>query len=132
MAGLSSAGARRVIELIITGDSAGAIRAIEAVSGAADTSSATLKKQGEAMQTVGRTALGLTAPLIAVGAVAGKMAMSFQQSMELLHTQAGASQQEVNKLSKSVLNLASSGVVQSPQQLSEGLFHLESIGLRGA
>src|SRR5581483_3315363 len=132
MAGLSSAGARRVIELIITGDSAGAIRAIEAVSGAADMSAATLKKQGEAMQTVGRTALGLTAPLVAVGAVAGKMAMNFQQSMEMIHTQAGASQQEVNSLSKSVLNLAGHGVTQAPNELAQGLFHLESLGLRGA
>src|SRR5581483_3106116 len=132
MAGLSSAGARRVIELIITGDSAGAIRAIEAVSGAADTSAATLKKQGEAMQTVGRTALGLTAPLVAVGAVAGKMAMSFQQSMEMIHTQAGATQAEVNRMGKSILSLAGQGITQTPQELADGLFHLESMGLRGA
>lgn len=71
---------------------------------------------------------------LAAAAVAGEathMAIDFQQAMEMIHTQAGASQKEVDSLRGSVLGLAKS-MPQSPQQLAEGLFHLESIGLRGA
>jgi TP901 family phage tail tape measure protein len=61
----------------------------------------------------------------------GKMAIDFQQQMELIHTQAGASQGEVTKMSKAILDMSASGMyAQGPVKLAEGLYHLESIGLR--
>ncbi len=61
-----------------------------------------------------------------------KMAINFQQQMELVHTQAGATQTEVTNMSKSILGMSASGMyAQGPVQLAQGLYHLESIGLRG-
>lgn len=67
---------------------------------------------------------------IALGVIATysvESAAKFQQSMELIHTQAGASQSQVDSLSKSVLKLAGS-VGQSPDKLAEGLYHIASAG----
>jgi trimeric autotransporter adhesin len=51
----------------------------------------------------------------------------------MIHTQAGATQGEVTRMSAAILAMAASGqYAQGPQQLAEGLYHLESIGLRGA
>lgn len=58
-------------------------------------------------------------------------AKDFAQAMELVHTQAGASQSEVDDLTKSVLALAPA-VGTSPELLAAGLFHVESAGFRGA
>lgn len=68
--------------------------------------------------------------LLAIGAASVHMASDFQSSMELVHTQAGASQSEVDALSGSVLKLAGT-VGQSPDKLAEGLYHIESAGFRG-
>jgi TP901 family phage tail tape measure protein len=51
--------------------------------------------------------------------------------MLLIQTQAGASADEVKKLSAAVLELAKTAP-QSPEELAKGLYHLESLGLRGA
>lgn len=56
---------------------------------------------------------------------------TFQASMEMIHTQAGATQQEVDSMSKSLMDMAAS-VGTSPNTLAQGLFHLESAGFRGA
>ncbi|HET6908906.1 MAG TPA: phage tail tape measure protein [Mycobacteriales bacterium] len=72
--------------------------------------------------------------VLAVGAMAVKSveaASKFQSSMELIHTQAGASQDEVKKLSGAVLGLAGK-TATAPDELAKGLYHLESTGLRGA
>jgi TP901 family phage tail tape measure protein len=62
-----------------------------------------------------------------------KMANTFDQQMEMIHTQAGATQIEVTNMSKAILGMAGSGqYAQGPIKLAEGLYHLESIGLRGA
>jgi len=58
-------------------------------------------------------------------------AQHFGDAMELVHTQAGASQSEVAALTKSVLALAPA-VGTTPEELAAGLFHVESAGLRGA
>jgi TP901 family phage tail tape measure protein len=73
----------------------------------------------------------ITLPVIAIGAAAIKMGTDFQSNMELVRTQAGASQQEVDTLTKSVLELAKHSA-QGPNELAQGLYHLESLGLRGA
>jgi TP901 family phage tail tape measure protein len=67
-----------------------------------------------------------------VAAVASIMlATKFDSAMERVHTQAGASQAEVEKMSGAMLDLAPK-VGTGPEKLAESLFHVESIGLRGA
>ncbi len=73
----------------------------------------------------------LTLPIVAIGALSVKSAVDFQNSMELIHTQAGVSQSAVDSLSKSVLALAGP-TATAPDELSAGLYHLTSQGLRGA
>jgi TP901 family phage tail tape measure protein len=62
---------------------------------------------------------------------AANASINFQQQLEMVHTQAGADQIEVDKLKNKVLDLATA-MPQSPEELAKGLFHIESIGLRGA
>lgn len=77
--------------------------------------------------------IGLTAPIVALGTAIIDTSMKFESSMELIRTQAGASQQEVDNMTKSVLALSKSGeTAQGPQALADGLYHLESLGLRGS
>ncbi len=58
-------------------------------------------------------------------------ASQFQASMELVHTQAGATQGEVGKLTKSVRDLAPTLGIDV-NSLARGLFRIESAGLRGS
>lgn len=79
----------------------------------------------------GKVALmGLGVAAAGVGFESVKLAMSFDQTMELIHTQAGASQAEVEQLKDSVLALAPA-VGIGPEKLAEGLYHIESTGMRG-
>jgi TP901 family phage tail tape measure protein len=73
----------------------------------------------------------LTLPIAAIGAAGTKMAVDFQASMELLHTQAGIAQSSIANLSKGVLALAGP-TATAPDVLAAGLYHLSSQGLRGA
>jgi phage-related protein len=75
--------------------------------------------------------LGIGAVALGVGYESVKMAAGFDQAMEMVHTQAGASQAEVDKLKGSVLALAPA-VGMGPEQLATGLYHIESAGFRGA
>lgn len=97
---------------------------------------------GQAFDTFTRKAASLgktmtmyvTAPIAIAAAAATKMFIDFQRHMEQIHTQAGATQAEVNKLTPQVLNYAiqSGGSPIGPNDLSQGLYHLESLGLRGS
>lgn len=80
-----------------------------------------------AMVTKGMKGLGLITVATLVEGV--KMSMNFNRELEMIHTQAGASQHEVDQMRKGILSLH--GLPQSPIELAQGLFHLESIGLRG-
>lgn len=95
---------------------------------------AKMKAVGEGMTSAGRSlSVGLTLPIAALGYAVVDSSMKFQASMELIRTQAGATQTEVDNMTKSVLALAQSGETgQGPQKLADGLYHLESLGLRGA
>jgi TP901 family phage tail tape measure protein len=75
-------------------------------------------------------AVGLGIAIAGVGFESVKLASSFDQTMELIHTQAGASQTEVEGLKASVLALAPA-VGIGPEKLAEGLYHIESTGYRG-
>lgn len=81
----------------------------------------------------GLAAIGVAAgaAVAAIGTYAVHAASQFDASMERVHTQAGASQAEVERLKASVLDLAGP-VAQSPNELALGLYHIESAGFRGA
>lgn len=73
----------------------------------------------------------LTVPLVAVGAVATKMAVDYQSSLTKISALTGASTSQITKWSSEMENWA--GVVgQTPKQLSEGLYFIASSGLAGA
>jgi TP901 family phage tail tape measure protein len=87
---------------------------------------------GTRMRGVGRalTSLKTLFAGLAIGA-AIKEFSTFQRQMELLHTQTGASQIEVGKMSKAILSMATS-VGTGPNSLAQALYHIESIKLRGS
>jgi len=89
-----------------------------------------LKDAGNAARELGMRLLTVGAVAGAAGGIAVDMGIKFQSAMELIHTQAGASQAEVQAMSKAVLQLAGT-VPYGPAALSAALYHLESIGLRG-
>lgn len=91
-----------------------------------------LEAFGSKAQAIGKgMSMYVTLPLVAAAAGSVYMATKFQSSMELIRTQAGASQSEVDKMSKAILSLGGK-VAQGPDQLAAGLYHLESLGLRGS
>lgn len=86
---------------------------------------------GKRMESLGKTLTkSISLPLAGLGVAATKFSVDFSRSMELIHTQAGASQKEVQKLEKQVLNLAKV-TPQGPNQLAAALFRLEGAGMRG-
>src|SRR5581483_211217 len=115
--------ARRLIVEII-GDSASLERALGTSAAAASGFAARMSTLGDRLSSIGRTmTTHLTLPIVAAGAVSTKFATDFQSSMELVHTQAGLSQQAVDSMSKSLIDMARS-VGTGPETLSQGLFHL--------
>lgn len=91
-----------------------------------------MKSAGVAMRRVGgNMTRSFTVPLLAIGYGATKLALSFDQDMTMIQTQAGASAGEVKNLRDQVLDLAAK-MPQSPDEMAKGLYHLESVGLRGA
>jgi TP901 family phage tail tape measure protein len=88
----------------------------------------TVGRLGKAVAVAGAAVVGSAA---AIAGESIKAAVSFQASMEKIKTQAGASQKDVDSLTKSVLKMAPA-TEQGPQQLSEALYHLKSIGLDNA
>ena len=135
---------RGAVELLFLGNNRSAIKAMREISAQADqtarrTATATdlmstrMRKVGSGATAMGRAMVGASVPLIGLGYYSAKAAVGFQSSMEMIRTQAGASQGEVDRMSKAVLGMTQTmQVAQGPQQLSEGLYHLESVGLRGS
>lgn len=118
----------RELKVSIVGDASSFQRALR------DSTSHT-SRFGSAVQKAGHIA-GLA--FAGLGAAAGvglvkstKAAIDFQSSMELIQTQAGGSTKEVKTMSKALLGLAVS-VGTTPEDLSKGLYHVESAGFRGA
>lgn len=92
----------------------------------------TLEAAQTKLAAVGKVAAaGLAVGIAGVAYESIKLGMAFDQSMEVIHTQAGASQAEVDKLKGSVLAL-SGAVGIGPEELATGLYHIESTGMRGA
>lgn len=78
-----------------------------------------------------KASLGIAAGFAIIGDKSVEAAKKFDASMELLKTQAGAGQDEVERMKKSVLGMAGS-VATAPDELAAGLYHVESAGLRGS
>jgi TP901 family phage tail tape measure protein len=80
----------------------------------------------------GVAAVGIAA--VGVGLEAVKMSTQFNHEMLRIRTDAGASTKELAAMKTGVLDLASSGASmgQGPMSLAQGLYHLESLGIRGA
>jgi TP901 family phage tail tape measure protein len=70
----------------------------------------------------------VTRPILGAGVAAIDLSIKFEQSMTLLQTQAGMSAADVKKLSGQVLELAKTSAF-TPEQLSQGLYHLASVGM---
>jgi len=151
------------LEIILTGNTAPYIGAMERAAAAGDAAATSAERAGRATAAAGtesaaagaraasgaaaaesgsgrwvkaaersKTAfkgLGLAAAAIFVGSVYS--AVEFEKQMELVHTQAGASQSEVEKLKGAVLAMAPAAGI-GPTKLAEALFHVESVGYRGA
>jgi TP901 family phage tail tape measure protein len=90
-------------------------------------------KSGAALTALKRTAGGLSLAMIGVGFEAVKASTNFNHEMLRIRTDAGASTRELANMKTAVLELASSGASmgQSPMSLAQGLYHVESLGLRG-
>jgi TP901 family phage tail tape measure protein len=94
---------------------------------------ATLKAQGDQLQSIGRTlTTDLTLPILGIGAATTKMANDFQASMMQLVTQAGLPADQLKNLSDQVLAFADSGAQQTPEILAQGLYHIVSLGVPAA
>lgn len=118
------------------------VRKLGAVSGAVDATQKRLTILGRSSQGVGKGVAQIGGGLVKLGewaaaalgiatVASAHAAASFQADMELIHTQAGATQQEVDSMSKSVQDMVHA-VGTSPDELAKGLYHIESVGVRGA
>lgn len=83
-----------------------------------------------AIRAVGLAFAAVSVGIVAFGAEAAKQATTFQSNMELIRTQAGATQAEVTAMSSAVLGLAPE-TGTGPEELAAALYHLESAGFRG-
>ncbi len=86
---------------------------------------------GRHVKGLGSSLSYLSVPLIAAGYQAVKFATDFQSKMLLVQNQAGASGAEVRHMSAAILDMAPK-VGEGPGKLADALYHVESIGLRGA
>src|SRR5580693_5485708 len=127
----------RVVRYIITGDSAGAVKAMKETEVAASKVGSKLEETGSKMKTLGsgmssfgRKLSYLSVPLLAVGGYSIKMAMDFQTSMTQLRTQAGASAKELKYLEAGALKIGPK-VAEGPTELAQALYPIRSVGLQG-
>jgi TP901 family phage tail tape measure protein len=115
---------------------------LQRVSGAVNAAQSTMGKLSANARQVGtgvrQVAGGLVrigewaaTAIITAGAASSKIATTFQADMELIHTQAGALQSEVEAQTKAVQGLVHE-VGTAPDVLAKGLYHIESVGVRGA
>jgi TP901 family phage tail tape measure protein len=106
--------------------------ALQDMSAQASTLGKSFTTLGASATAVGKSmTTGITLPVVGIAAAAAKMAVDFQQSMIMIKTQAGDTTDSIQDLSNQVLAMAKTSQF-SPDELSEGLYHLASLGLRGA
>lgn len=73
----------------------------------------------------------VSVPILATGAAATGMAMSFNHSMSLIGSLVGASGQQMDQYRKGVLQLARDGPI-GPKALADALYFVTSSGFKGA
>lgn len=117
-----------ISKISATAAEASAGGAAGAAGGASNKKSAAA--QAGALGLVRKAAIGTGLAVAGVGFEATKMGIKFDESMTKLVTQTNESKKNVALLETGVLKMARS-VGIGPQSLSEGLYHLESIGIRG-
>jgi TP901 family phage tail tape measure protein len=105
--------------------------AVHAHNNALTRAGSTLDQTGRKLQGFGRLMAPVSLGLLGIGAYAVKSSVQFQSAMELIHTQAGATQGEVGKMTTALLKMGETGD-RTPEELAKGLFHIESAGYRGA
>lgn len=126
--------ADRVVRIILEGSSGSLVRSFEVAGVAAEraeTKFATMKRVGSGLSSVGRSMTSLAVPLVALGAYAVKSSMSYQQALTRIRTQTTASASEVAAQASHFSKLAGQ-VGFSSTELAQGLYPIESEGLRGA
>jgi TP901 family phage tail tape measure protein len=124
----------RIVRIILTGSSAGAVRAMAELDAAATKSESALSRvhaAGSKMASVGRQMTSIAVPLLAVGGYAVKTASDFQTSMTLIRTQVGAGATEVTNMTAAITKMAPK-MGEGPNALAQALYPIESVGLRGA
>ena len=102
----------------------------------AETAATQAELASKNLNSAGKKLNGVTQGLGGVAVLFGgyemiKAATKFQSEMLLIQTQAGASADEVKRMSTAVLGL-SGQVATAPEELATSLYHVESVGLRGA
>lgn len=95
--------------------------ALTTLSGKLGTAGSKTREAGSALSS-------LSMPILAVGAASLYASSKFGGFMEQLHTQAGYTQAQVDKLSNSVIKL-SPQLAQTPDAIAQGLYHIASIGI---
>jgi TP901 family phage tail tape measure protein len=124
------------LRVLLSGDSAGAVRAFSETAAAADEASGKIEdktsKIGSAFSKLGKYALEAGVGIgAAVSVYSVKAAADFQSSMTQLVTGAGESQKNIKAVSAGILNMAEQ-VGQTPAALASGMYLIESAGYHGA
>lgn len=91
-----------------------------------------MKKFGKSVSNVGSSMTRMfTGPILLAGAASVKMSMDFQKSMTKIQTLVGKTGEEIDVMKKGIMDM-SLETAKAPVELAEGLYFLESAGLRGA
>jgi TP901 family phage tail tape measure protein len=107
-----------------TGAAAATVKYRKEVEALANSQAMAFGKMGHALTR------GVTIPTLLLGAAATKMSIEYHKQMLMIQTDAGASATELKNMTGAVLDLARTSP-EGPEELAKGLYHLESLGLRG-
>lgn len=69
----------------------------------------------------------LTLPIAGIAYAGIKTATSFQKSMTLIQTQAGASARDIPKITAAINQMSGRSVMQGPKDLADAYYHLQSV-----
>ncbi len=69
----------------------------------------------------------LTLPIMGIGYAGVKMAVSFQDSMTKVQTQAGATARSIPMISAAIKKMSGRDVMQGPKDLADAYYHLQSV-----
>lgn len=117
---------QRRLEVVISGDSRGAQRAMRQADQSTGKFAGTVGKATKALGAMGAVAIA------GVAVKTGRMAIEFEASMSKITGLVGIARDEVDKMGDSVLSLAGAETGQGAQDLADALFFITSGGLRGA